>query len=422
MKKIIYVITALSFLTLISARTPKKGEAIFDDADNSQTPVIRPPENLPEPREIETSLLCDKSATENARRLYNYLREMYGKKVISGQMENAWNANCNMLERVYKDTGKYPAIMGFDFMNYTSAYNTGRKQEVERAIKFWNGQDYKGNKISDKHGIVTFCWHWRDPLAPKGKTGDFYTKNTDFRIPYDTKTNKWDVSSEAYSAIIEDFDVVAAQLSRLQEAGIPVLWRPLHEAAGNVGSFAGGSAWFWWGAGNQQGQTSTNADVCGQSFIALWKLMYNYFTQTKGLHNLIWVWNGQSQKFYPGSEYVDIIGNDIYESYLPSAKKSQVYKSNKNKFERFQSWDTTKITALTECGNLPDVSTDGALWSFFMVWNDGEWDSSINGVSKASGKNNFWSGDFFNSAEKKKEIYVKNSNVITLDELPDFTK
>ena len=158
MKKIIYAFTALSFLTLISARTPKKGEAIFDDADNSQTPVIRPPENLPEPREIETSLLCDKSATENARRLYNYLREMYGKKVISGQMENAWNANCNMLERVYKDTGKYPAIMGFDFMNYTSAYNTGRKQEVERAIKFWNGQDYKGNKISDKHGIVTFCW------------------------------------------------------------------------------------------------------------------------------------------------------------------------------------------------------------------------------------------------------------------------
>ena len=70
-----------------------------------------------------------------------------------------------------------------------------------------------------------------------------------------------------------------------------ILWRPLHEAAGNVGSFAGGSAWFWWGAGNQQGQTSTNADVCGQSYIALWKLMYNYFTQTKGLHNLIWVWN-----------------------------------------------------------------------------------------------------------------------------------
>ena len=35
--------------------------------------------------------------------------------------------------------------------------------------------------------------------------------------------------------------------------------------------------------------------------------MYEYFTYTKKLDNLIWVWNGQVKEYYPGDEYVDII-------------------------------------------------------------------------------------------------------------------
>jgi len=216
-------------------------------------------------------------------------------------------------------------------------------------------------------------------------------------------------------------DVVAEELKKLQDADVPVLWRPMHEAAGNLGVFPGASAWFWWGAGAEAGKTSKNVDDCGKAYVALWRLMYTYFTETKGLHNLIWVWNGQNEKFYPGSEYVDIIGNDIYETVTGATKSKQVYKSNKDKFKKTQGWDETKLTALTECGNLPDVSSDGALWSFFMIWNDGNCDNSGK-VTKSTDRNNFWSGDFFNTSAKKKEIYVKNPAAITLDELPDLTQ
>ncbi len=40
--------------------------------------------------------------------------------------------------------------------------------------------------------------------------------------------------------MVRDIDAIASLLKRLQDHGVTVLWRPLHEAAGG---------WFWWGAG-----------------------------------------------------------------------------------------------------------------------------------------------------------------------------
>jgi mannan endo-1,4-beta-mannosidase len=86
-------------------------------------------------------------------------------------------------------------------------------------------------------------------------------------------------------------------LSDLQSAGVTVLWRPLHEMNGD---------WFWWG--NQDAATFKN----------VWIDMYNYFKNTKGLNNLIWVYAPDFSRdnrtaYYPGSSYVDIVGLDAYD-------------------------------------------------------------------------------------------------------------
>ncbi|MCR5189718.1 MAG: glycoside hydrolase family 26 protein [Treponema sp.] len=367
--------------------------------------------------------LADKNATDNAKRLYKYLNDIYGSKVLTGQMENSWNNSCKMLNRVNEDTSKYPAIMGFDFMNYTSLGWNGDNRETQRAISFWNGKNFDRKKISDKHGIVAFMWHWRDPMTPSGNTGSFSANESAFRIPYDTEKNKWKTSSEEYKEMMADLDVIAAELAKLQDEGIPVLWRPMHEAAGNLeGGWAGASAWFWWGAGNTSKKSSSNYSVstdvneCGECFIALWRLMFTYFTQEKGLHNLIWVWNGQNAKFYPGSEYVDIIGNDIYAN-------PKDYSSQKSAYTKYTNMDKTKLTALTECGVIPDmnnIAKDGAWWLYFLVWNDGAQDSN-GSLKRDTDKNNFWSGEYYNTQKHKEAVY--NSDIaITLDELPDLTK
>lgn len=393
------------------------------------------PQNTPQNTDDKASIdsdLSDANATANAKRLYNYLQDMYGKKILTGQMENAWDDNCNMLSRVYDSVGKYPALMGFDFMNYTSLGWNANNVQTERAIKFWNGQDWNGNTtVSGQHGIVTFCWHWRDPTWQyvSGSAGSYKPEEISFRIPYNTDSDSWNTSSTEYIAIMEDLDVIATELLKLQAAGVPVIWRPMHEGAGNVGLYKTGVAWFWWGAGNSTSYdsetskytVSTDEDICGECYIALWKLMYEYFTESKGLHNLIWLWNGQNKAFYPGDEYVDIIGDDIYaedsdSTYVNHSSRKSAYTTYST-----QMGSTNKMVCLSECGYLPHPQTcydDSAMWSFFMIWNDGNTDSS--GVTTNTAEGNFWAGEYYNSNTIKSTVY-NHEYALTLDELPDLT-
>lgn len=316
---------------------------------------------------------ADPNATESVRRLKNYLSSIYGKSTLSGQMDLTWKDSIDMAEKVYKDTGKYPAIMGYDFMNYVGAGGDGRKQ-VEEAIE-WH----------KKGGIVTFCWHWKGP----GRVKEFYAEKNHFSIPYDASKEVLDTSTNEFKWIKRDLDIVANQLQRLQDAGVPVLWRPLHEASGG---------WFWWGA-------------CGSdAYIALYRYMYDYYTKEKGLHNLLWVWNGQDKDWYPGDAYVDIIGTDIYEQ----NHKSQFAKFNECYEMSDDPADNEKMVALTECGAIPDpdaMKEDVVWWLFFMVWNDTE--------AKGRDQSNFWEGGFWNDDTFKKKVYT-SEYVITLDELPNL--
>jgi mannan endo-1,4-beta-mannosidase len=241
----------------------------------------------------------------NKTRLLNYLEEIYGRHIIAGQMDCSWSdaPDMNMVQRVYDDTGKYPALQGFDYLNirYPSWGGGGSKQTNE-AIAWWENSPVPGT-----HGIVAFCWHWRVPKAGlvRGADDAFYTNTgehkadgTAFRIPY--KNGALDTSSGEWALILEDLDLVASELAKLKERDIPVLWRPFHEAVGNWGKFPGGDAWFWWGAGGPE------------PYKALWEFMYDYFTNSKGLNNLIWVWNGQDAAWFPGENTVEIAGNDLY--------------------------------------------------------------------------------------------------------------
>jgi mannan endo-1,4-beta-mannosidase len=328
----------------------------------------------------KTALLSGKSP--NAQRLLSYLVDEYGKHIISGQMDTSWSTNdqIDMIARVYADTGKYPAIKGFDFIQLP--YDHGWDQ-TDEAIEWWEGKNNGETLVPDKRGIVTFCWHWR--AARK----DFYTKNTDFRIPY--KDGRLDTSSEAFAVIKEDLDKVAECLTELKTLDIPVLWRPLHEASGG---------WFWWGA------------TGSAPYIALWNYIYDYFTNELELNNLIWVWNGQNAAWYPGDDTVDIAGYDVY------PQNARDYGAQKALFTATaKASHNKKIVAMTENGEIPEPDAlirEGAAWSWFMTWNDG---ISPEGTAD---KNNFWTGEYHNTNAHKHAVY-EHDYVITLDELPDLT-
>ncbi len=318
--------------------------------------------------------LVNENAADNAKRLMSYLADNYGTRILSGQYCDT-GINGKEMRVVNEVTGKTPAVLGLDFMEYTPSFveHGSKGRSTDLAMQCW-----------EQGGIVTFCWHWNAPS--KYLTGNwysgFYTEYTNIDLA--KIMNGQD--EEGYELLMADIDAIAAQLLILQEAGVPILWRPLHEASGG---------WFWWGAAG------------AEPYIQLYRLLYDRLTNEYGLNNLIWVWNGQNKDWYPGDEYVDIIGEDIYPG-------ERVYTSQINKYlEAVDYTKAGKMVVLSENGCVfdPELAVrDGAMWGFWCTWS-GEFVAKDTAVFAYSEK--------YTEAEALKRFY-EHEAVITLDELPDL--
>ena len=221
------------------------------------------------------------ATSSKAVALYGYLKNNYGNGIISGMMASvAWNNDAS--EQVYQWTGKYPAINGYDYIHMPASVASANWINYNdiTPVKDW----------ADNGGIVTIGWHW---LVPKkkveastgGGAASAYSglnPNTDYTyVPSETEFDLKNATVEGtWEKAFVDYDLanLAAYLKLLKDADIPVLWRPLHEAAGG---------WFWWG---------TDAEA----YKALWKYMFNYL-KAEGFDNLIWVWTSQTgdDNWYP---------------------------------------------------------------------------------------------------------------------------
>lgn len=330
---------------------------------------------LPDDLYTVEAKLINPNATDETKRLMSFLTDIYGKKILSGQYcdEGAYGKEMQVIQNV---TGKQPAILGMDLMDYTLVNQAhGSTLNIPTKVKaYW-----------DKGGIVALQWHWNTPeeYATGEWYGTFYTSSTKMNLK--KIMNGQDPSG--YDALMKDIDAVAQPLLELQEMGIPVLFRPLHEASGG---------WFWWGASGSE------------PYKQLWILLYDKLTNEYGLNNLIWVWNGQSADWYPGDEYVDIVGEDIY----PGEK---VYTSQAAKYLEVAGYSgERKMVYLTECGCIfdPDIAVrDGAMWGMWATW-QGEF------VRKTTGLKAQISEQYTEEYMMKKAY--EHEVVITLDEMPDL--
>lgn len=318
-----------------------------------------------------TKTLATPNASAQANKVYNFLLENYRNKIVSGAMAKV-NWNTDEADRVYRWTGKYPAINTFDFVHlYASPTSWIDYSNTTVAENWWNNK-----------GLVSIMWHWNVPVED-GSTnyGFYYTakNNGEGETSFDIAKAVQDGSNEN-KIIKADLDKVATLLLALQAKGIPVIWRPLHEAAGG---------WFWWGARD------------ANSYKALWQLMFETF-KAKGINNLIWVWTTErnDNSWYPGDAYVDIIGRDIY-------NKTDVV-SIYQEYLAIRKTYPNKIVTLSECGNVANIAqqwTANAKWSWYMPWYDYDAtdDSDHAHASKA-----FWTDAF------------ASDKVITRDQMPSL--
>ena len=144
-----------------------------------------------------------------------------------------------------------------------------------------------------------------------------------------------------------------------------------------------------------------------EPYIELYRLMYHRMTEVHGLNNLIWVWNGQDAAWYPGDEYVDVIGEDIYPG-------ERVYTSQAARFLKALSYTSSrKLIALTENGCIPDTDLlirDNVMWAWWCTW-EGEF------VLKSPGFNAY--SDQYTEKSMVRKVYG-HERVITRKNLPDL--
>ncbi len=303
---------------------------------DSVTFIPAPP---PPPPSRPSAQLSDPEATPQARLLMSHLVAVYGRRMLTGVYSSA---DAGYVHRI---TGRYPSILGGDLVNYSPSrleHGANPHHEVRKLID------------AAKRGfILTVSWHWNAPaelidhnyVNAQGKTvqshwwSGFYTKSTKFNIAKVLAHPQ----SKNYHLMISNIDAIAVQLKKFDKAGIPILWRPLHEASGG---------WFWWGAHGPK------------PFKKLWRLMYDRLTYHFHLHNLIWVYTtAGTGRWYPGNKYVDIVGVDQY----PQNTNDPL----SNVWQNCQKHFPNKLVAMTEFGGVVNAQKSfhfGVYWDYAVSW------------------------------------------------------
>lgn len=326
--------------------------------------------------------------SQEAQNLLSYLEENVGQKILTGT-HACVNYNTNEADWVYQHTGKYPAINTIDFIH--DIYSSSNSWINYTSANVWRNWTNNG-------GIMSAMWHWNMPT----NDGNDWTC-TPGTEPGQTGFHPLAIfspSSEDYNTLITRIDKVAKWLKPLKTNKIPVLWRPLHEAQGNWTEANPGTgwhkAWFWWGADGPE------------AFKELWRVMYDRMVNHHGLTNLIWVFNaGDSKRWYPGDEYVDVVAFDFYDKNLSEMHWWYDY---------FHENYPGKLYAISEFGSIPKVSelwADGQFWSFLIPWYDYDRTNKTSGEAWNSTDHTNANIDWWNDA-------LEQDCVITRDELPSF--
>jgi hypothetical protein len=312
-------------------------------------------------------LFCSAVMAQTSYKSLNYLYGISGTKTASGMHNREPNsAPATWTNQVNATTGKYPALWSGDFL-FASADVANRQTMINEAKAQWAAG-----------ALVNIMFHacpptQAEPCAWEGGVKSSLTNAqwTELITNGTTLNNNWKAR----------LDVIAGYLQDLKNNGVEVYFRPLHEMNQGI---------FWWA-----GRPGSNGTA------RLFQITRDYLRNTKGLTNLIWVWDLQDfsslssdlTNYNPGSSYWDILAMDMYYS------DGQGYTSAK--YNAMVNAAGGKPIAIGECEVLPSPSllASQPKWGFFMGWSELVYNSN----STANIQNTFWA-----------------SNVVVRDEMPGW--
>lgn len=250
--------------------------------------------------------LIDKHANDSAKALYAYLKALSSNNQVLFGHQNDYNKKVSgSAEKgdVYDVTGSLSGMYGIDTLALTGAELgiTDPKEALNASVSY-------SIAAANEGAIVTLSAHmpnFTNAKITQNADGSFDFTSCDFSESKDLSNNSGELilpGGEYHPQFNAYLDIIAAYAGKLQEKGIPVIFRPFHECDGS---------WFWWGAG-----TST------ETYKSIFRYTVEYL-QAKGVHNMLYVYSPNGpvsdvNKYlerYPGDEYVDILAFDYYDDY-----------------------------------------------------------------------------------------------------------
>ena len=285
--------------------------------------------------------------------------------------------------------GDYPAVMGFDLGNLElDSLNNLDGVPFDRMRMEIVAHHLRG-------GIVTISWHANNPVTGK---------------------NAWDPSGNPVRELLPRgsqndkflkwMNRVAVFLNSLKTRRgetVPVIFRPWHEMHGG---------WFWWGK-----------DSCTPQE---YKELFEYTIQclrNQGVRSCLYCYSpgatdGQTEtnylKYYPGDEFVDVIGVDIY----AGADKDKYIRNMRDELAVMTKYgkEHNKIVCVAETGyrNTPDPFWfTTAMWnavkdfkiSYVLLWRNA-WDQPEENFGPAPDKT--CAEDFVNLYNLKETLFLQD--------------
>jgi len=335
---------------------------------------------------LDPAPLLDTAATSETVALWNYLKSVYGQKMLTGcWTETQFGGNDN----VERCAGETPAIWGQDM-------NSWYKSRTEQNwINTWN-TNIQGFKTAHKRGqILQVNWHWQMPSSKVNGayTRDAWGKDAAGNVQMMSIQQWSDIvtpGTALYNTMIEDIDyhVVNFLKKIFDDKGkpIPIIFRPLHEIDGG---------WFWWTCTTDPTKTAQ-----------LFKIMQDRIMNYHKVHNLIWVYNPgvvcnggswppyqnselpRRKAFYPGDAFCDITGIDLYD-YDPAVRGTynNTGKTYRDAWNMMKSIAPSKMIALCEAEGLPNPEkcfTDPsyAPWLYCLPWFSDQYTDNTAGAAR----------------------------------------
>ncbi len=254
-------------------------------------------------KEIEGSI--GKKQIYSKSDLMTLLERVYEDKerTIIGRQVQGDRIGCisEYIEGFNRDAGKYPGIIGIDLACYGIDVMNRRDVELSRFI--CDIVEY-----CSEGGILTISSHFDNPSG-NNKNWDRCRGLLGFDEALEAYEKAFcDLMTDGTglnTVFMNELRLEARFLKMLEENGIPVIWRPLHEMNGG---------WFWFCI--KQWPHILDAKYG----IDLWKYIYRYMTEEWELKNLIWNYSPNFKNqfavdttyLYPGDEFCDMVGVDWY--------------------------------------------------------------------------------------------------------------